>query len=383
MKAKHVNGLLNFLIAILVIWGTYSAWNFVASFAAPEYEVVNIDMRWEYEFTNDDGQKIASHYLPAWHDGKVVAYDPIYKKSSSFKAEYENEVRQKMPPSQYDTLSHWMGLISIVVAIIMAIGLIIMGIFVKEYLLAVYAGQTKKFTDVTFFFKEDRWAGKAIARKAYKATVSDYVSRKRKDIQNKYHPETAAMLIGMLDYISHADSPSIPYKLTLSNHTMSMPQYITKSISYWEQQIGENSHAEEKINFLREKRNTKYEEYLILTKAENIASNVSTQLNKIFETLMGEHVFTFEAYERHYNPELAVDVELYNSFTTFSPNGKDYLKYPGVDMFISFTRKGQLIWHQYLAAKCDYTYQEDSFSASDMYENMIKTTLATLSEKVK
>jgi hypothetical protein len=383
MKAKSVNTILNILIAVFIAWGVYETWSYFASLAAPEYEVVNIDMSWEYEFTNDDGQKIVSRYLPAWHDGKPVAYDPIYKKSSTFKAEYENEISQKMPPSQYGTLSHWMGVISIVMAVIAAIALLLLGIVVKEYLLAVYAGKTRRFSDVTFFFKEDRWAGNAIARKAYRETVADYVTRKRKDIQAKYKPEAASMLIGMLDYIRYADSPKIPYLLTMSNNTMSMPQYITKSISYWEQQIGKNSDAENAINFFRSKRDIKYEGYTIFTKASDIAANVSVQLDKIFETLMGDHIFTFESYERHYKPELTVNVELVNAFDTFSPNGKDYLKYPGVGVYVSFTRKGSLIWRQFLAPKCDYTYEENSFSSSDMYENMIKTTLATLSEKVK
>lgn len=383
MKAKNLNTLLNVLIAVFIGWGTYVTWSYFSSMAAPEYEVVNIDMRWEYEFTDDDGQKIVSHYLPAWHDGKAVAYDPIYKKSTTFKAEYENEISQKMPPSQYGTLSHWMGVISFVMAIVAAIGLFLLGIVVKEYLLAVYASKTRRFSDVTFFFKEDRWAGNAIARKAYRETVADYVNRKRKDIQAKYKPEAASMLIGMLDYIRYADSPTIPYQITMSNNTMSMPQYITKSIAYWEQQIGKNSDAENAINYYRSKRDIKYEEYTIFTKVGDISANVSTQLNKIFEKLMDDHIFTFEPYKWHYKPELTVNVELVNAFDTFTPNGKDYLKYPGVGVYVSFTRKGALIWRQFLTPKCNYTYEENSFSASDMYENMIKTTLATLSEKVK
>ena len=383
MKTKYVNNLLNVIIAIALVITSIYTWRYLDTFSAPEYEVVNLDLKFPYEFTSEDGQKIKSSYVPAWHNGTPVAYDSIYKRSTSFSEEYLNEITEKMPPSEYSFWArHALWWIIVCIGIVVIV-ICLFGIVVKEFLLAIYASVTGNFLDAAYFFKEKRWAGNAIAHKAFKNTVNEYVSRKRSDIERHYQNQNARMLIEMLDYIRYTGSPRIPYLLTMTNKTKNQFAYIGQLINYWEQQIGKDPKAEGNINYLRELRTRNYAEYTIFTKDEDIHNTVSLQLDKIFERLMGEPVFSFEAYVRHFMPELKVDIELTNSLTTFTIDSEGDKRFPGIDIIITISRKSNVIWHQLLSPKCNYTVEEGSFVASDMYETMIKQTIMTLSDKVQ
>lgn len=385
MKTKYVNNILNVLIVVAVIFSGYKAANYVSSFAAPEYEVVDLNLKWNYEFTTEDGQKISSHYLPAWHNGKAVAYDPVYKKSVDFNVEYINEITEQMPPSKYGTFSHWAGILSWVVLVIVGIIVWIAGIWIKELLLGIYALITGNFADVAYFFKEKRWAGNIFAKKAYKKEVWNYVENKRKEIERKYKPESAKMLIGLLEYMKYEDSPRIPYLFSMKNDTIEQVAYINRLLSYWETQIGKKENAEQQINYLRPLREKKYATYTIFTKEEDVVSKVSEQLDKVFERLMGEHIFSFEAYSKHWKPELNVEIKLENSLNTFKWNGSGHSgeTFPGIDLKMTISRKGNQLWDIWLSPVCTYTAEEDNMVVGDFYENMIRETISTFADQIK
>ena len=383
MKTRYVNNLLHVLIVIVVVFGGYKVAAFVDSYSAPKYEVVDLDLKWPYEFTTEDGQKISSYYVAAWHDGKAVAYDPTYDKASIFNPEYTNEITEKMPPSKYGTFSHWAGILSWVAFAIAGILIWVIGIWLKELLLGIYASVTGKFADVAYFFKEDRWAGNSFAKKAYQKEVGNYVTNKRKEIERKYQPESAKMLIGMLDYMRYAQSPQIPYLFSMKNYTMDQISYINRLLAHWETQIGINSNAENNINYLRSLRDKKYVSYSIFTKEEDVVATVSEQLNKVFERLLGEQVFSFSPYKKIWNPELKVEVELENSMKTFTWSGSEYSgqTFPGIDVRMKISRKGTLLWNVLLEPKCSYTAED--MVVSDFYEAMIRQTIGTFSDQIK
>ncbi|MBQ7424538.1 MAG: hypothetical protein IJV19_07345 [Prevotella sp.] len=395
MKIKSVNNLLNVLITIVIIVAGIYTYKFLNTFSAPEYEIVNLDITYPYEFTTADGQKITSHYVPAYHNGKPVAYDPIYKKSTNFTEAYINEISQKMPPSKYGFFTRhsvwWIwGGTGIVVIIVW-----LSGIVIKEFLLAVYVYFTKRFADSAYFFKEDRWAGNKIARKVFTETIGNYITNKTRSIMQQYEADSANLLIGMLQYVKKIQSPRIPYALVLTNNTTSQSKFISQRIAYWEKLLDTNSEAEENIKYLRNERNKDYVDFKIFTTEKDVYINVSIELNELFEKLMGERIFTFEWQQATLSrtkikklAALMVKIDIYNSERTFTWSGDEYRGqlFPGINIKFTIlartTANGEnVLWKKSLNPVCNYT--AETLVVSDLYDNMIRQTIGTFSKEIK
>lgn len=379
MKARTFDYLANTLIAIAVIVSSIYIWKFVRSFQAPDYEIVDLNLKYNYSYTTKDGEKISSFYVPAWHNGIPVAYDPKYGNAVSFNDNYINEITEMMPPSKYGFLSRYTKLEALIAVVLCGIIVILLGIYIKELILGIYPRFTYRFSDCAYFFKCNRWAGNNFAKETLAETIDWYVDTEKQSIIKRYGKERADFIINMLNYIKLTRSVIIPYKLSIVNYTTPDPKdAITKMISFLE---NENPIDENEMKYYISCREKNWETNIITHfTTENLKDEVNNQLNEIFEKLLGERIFTFQA---AYSGILSVNLAFFYNFN-FTMTVREYCSgdLPSLYMLVKINSNNKLLLDTKLSVSKDfeYVFKEGMFSKTDIYIAEAKSCIKQLSK---
>ena len=156
MKIKTIDQTFDFCL-----WGVFIAliigsWFLTKSISAPEFELVQSDIKFPYEYTSTDGDQIKSVYYLAWkHDQfskpKIVVYDPSNGNWNTIKDEYIEEYKAIMPNSQYSFWQRCFWLLLIIFIIISAFATYFIGGLIRDAILYVIVKKHYSFSDCSYF----------------------------------------------------------------------------------------------------------------------------------------------------------------------------------------------------------------------------------------
>lgn len=170
-------------------------------------------------------------------------------------------------------------------------------------------------------------------------------------------------------------------------------QFLKTLSAFWSSQIGKIPGAEEERDKIEALRNKKYVAIETGITEEKVSQIVSRQLDKLFTELMGEEIFSFDAFnsdsaDRHkLEGKLFVTVSTGYTTRTISWSGDDYkdMTFPAIDIWVKIyhyvNSEKVVIWNKTLAPKC--TYKSEHMNVSDLYDNIIEQTLESMTESLK
>ena len=400
MKLKKIDKTFDTCLWIVFILLAAGSWFFARSVSAPEFEVVESDVKIPYEYTDKDGNTVQSAYVLAWKFGKFfkaqpVAYDPTTGEWATFKGEYEDEYRALMPESRYAFWQRSFLVLLSVFIIISALLAYYVGGWIRDAVLYLVARKHNSFSDCAYFLYENRKCFNNGARRILAKTIDDYITTKKDFLYSKYTPSFADLIMQLLMEIKQQKNTRIGFYYSFIDNTKNHLEYLKDLSLYWQSQIGKNENAGKNVDYVNMLRQKDYVNIDISGKASDYVGIVSVELKKLFTEIMGEEVFNFEVYKAQYENimkrpgAIFVTTTVENSPNSFTWSGQDYagMAFPG--LAIRFTiyhyhnGEKKILWNKYLPPKCDYRAKDGEMSVSALYDNMIRTTIASFPESLK
>lgn len=399
MKLKKLDNILDRLLwvvfFVLVILSFYVTW----SIKAPKLEYVESE-KIPYVYTSNSGEKYNSYYLLAWQHKafsrpQPVAADPNNGNVMTIKTEYIEEFKAKMPESKYPFYTRltwlWFGLLVIISALLTYLG----GGATRDLILYLKLKSHANFEDCAYFLHEDRIAFKESVKRLIAYNVGEYVKKKSDEIKTKYRPDFANLLIKILKDVAINSDTVVPYYLTYRNNTKDQKSYLAELRSFWDKRVGKDPKSEDIIRNINTLLENEYLSINLLLSESDVATAVSRQLDKLFVEILGGEVLKFEGYTlgKHniFKPEgkLFIDINVTNHSNSFTWNGNAVPKgtcIPGVQVefkIYHYVNQNQtILWNKYLVPRCHYTAKDSEFSTSELYKDMVISTIDSFNDKI-
>ena len=399
MQLKKLDKTLDGILWVLFLALAGVALWWTISIKAPKLEYVESE-KIPYVYTADDGGKYNSYYQLAWyhenfHKPVPVAADPNNGRMVTFKEEYVDEYKAMMTPSKYPFYTRWTWVIFALLLIADAMLVYFGGGAIRDSILYLKLKRHPDFVDCAYFLHETRWACEKKVKKLIADNVGEYVKKKSAEIHAKYREDFANLIELILRRVSYNEDTEVPFYLTYTNKTKDQKKYLAELRSYWDSQIGKDIKAESNIRAINEMiANGNYLSINLLLDESDILYPVAGQLDDLFIDIMGGEVLKFKAYKgaeyKKYKPEglLFIDINVYNHTNTFTWSGDAVpsgTSIPGVEVefFIYHFVKGVQtpLWRKFLVPKCSYTAQDKEFSSSELYKDMVQSTIRSFNDK--
>lgn len=400
MKIKKVDNVFD-----VCLWGIFviliiGSWFFTKSISAPNFEIVQSDIKFPYEYTSEDGNIVKSAYYLAWkHEQfskpKIVVYDPSTKQWNTIKDEYLEEYKAQMPKSKYAFWQHCFWVVFAFGVIISALGTYFIGGWIRDFILYAIVRKHNSFSDCSYFLYHDRMCFNSQVKNILSTTIDDYILTKKNYLYQKYVPSFADLVIKLLLEIKVQQDTKVRFFYSYLDNTKRHLDYLKDLSLYWQSQIGkvvDASNKQEYVDILRQK---DYVDFNLKMTASDLVDIVSSELKDLFTEVMGEEVFNFEAYRSEYADvvktpgAIFVTTTVENSLYTFTWSGTSFAGkvFPGIAVRFTIyhyqNREKIILWDRYLNPKCTYKAEDKSLIISDLYENMIKETIRSFPESLK
>lgn len=400
MKIKTIDQGFDICLWIVFFVLVVGFWFLTKSISAPDFEVVNSDVQYPYEYTKDDGERVKSVYYLAWkHEQfskpKVVIYDPTNGNWKEFKDEYVEKYKVLMPESQYSFWQRCFWVFLVVFVILSALATVFIGGFIRDTVLYGIVKMNNSFSDCAYFLYYDRFCFKKQASDIMLRTIDDYMLNKKEYLYKKYVASFADLIMNLLLRIKAQKTTKVKFYYSYLDNTKQHTEYLKDLSLYWQSQIGKNADAEKNQEFIDAQRQKKYVNFNINASASDFSYIVSSELKKLFVEVMGEEVFNFEACSGEYASAVKIPGVIFvtttveNSLNTFTWSGKGYLNehFPGVavrfTIYHYLNGQKKILWNKYLKPKCTYKAKEDALVISDLYKNMVEETIRSFPESLK
>lgn len=400
MKLKTIDNVFD-----VCLWGVFIAlvvgsWILADTIDAPKFEVVNSEIRFPYEYTTKDGNRVESTYQLAWkHEQfskpQIVVYDSSNGSWNTIKDEYIEEYKAVMPPSEYPFWTRWFWIIFAVFVIISAVVTYYVGGVIRDTVLYLTVISRNTFADCSYFLYHDRMCFTKQVRENITNTIDKYIATQSETLYRRYVPTFAKLVIQLLNEIKMQKDTRIGFYYSYLDNTKNHMEYLKDLSAYWHSQIGIHERAEQNQDYIDTLRQKSYVNLSIGASASEFVSVVSDELKKLFSEVMGEEVFNFEAYQASYADlrkmpgAIFVTTTVENSLNSFTWSGHGYegQLFPGVA--VRFTiyhyENGQkiILWNKYLDPKTTYRAEENALVVKDLYRNMIMETIRSFPESLK
>ncbi len=398
MKLKKLDNILDRLLwgvfFVLVVISFFWTW----SIKAPEIEYVESE-KIPYVYTSEDGEKYNSYYLLAWQHKafskpQPVAADPNNGNVVTFKAEYVEEYKSMMPQSKYPFYTRWTWALFGLLVILSALFSYYIGGITRDAILYAKLKSNADFEDCAYFLHEDRLAFKESVKHLIAYNVGIYVRKKSEELRTKYKPEFANLLIKILMDVSKNSDTVVPYYLTYRNNTKPQKTYLSELRSYWDKMIDKNPKAGDYIRNINTLLEKEYIPINLLVTENDISNAVGNELDKLFVEILGGEVLKFDGYLGGQlgllKPEgkLFIDIIVTNHSNYFTWNGNALSSsscIPGVQVefkiYHYINREQAVLWNKFLVPQCDYSAKDSEFSSSELYKNMIISTINSFNDK--
>ncbi len=400
MKLKTIDKVFDYLLWGIFIILIIFSWKYNKSISAPDFEVVDSDVRFPYEYTTKDGNRINSEYRLAWkHEQfskpKIVVYDPSNGASSTIKDEYIEEYKTIMPDSKYSFWNRCFWLIFIVMLLLSASITYFVGGLIRDFVLYLITISRNTFSDCSYFLYHNRICFKKQVRANITKTIDKYIRTQKTALFKRYVPSFANLVIQLLDEIKEQEDTRVRFYYSYLDNTQDQMEYLKQLSLYWKSQIGKDPDAEKKQDYIDGLRQKKYVKFSIDATASDFVGIVSEELKKLFSEVMGEEVFNFEAYHSAYANmsrmpgAIFVTTTVENSTNTFTWRGHGYSgeEFPGVAVRFTIyhyeNNQKMILWNRYLNPKCTYRAEENSLVITDVYKNMVTETIRSFPESLK
>lgn len=392
------------LWAIFIALGIYSYF-LSKDFSAPKYEVVNTDVRFPYEYINDEGARIQSEYQLAWYHPQfkkptIVVYDPSNDKVSTIKDDYISEYQAIMPASQYKFIHRCFWVVFALLVIVCGVCVYFVGGFLRDNILYLYVKNNPIFENVAYFLHKDseRLAGVKKVEALIPVSIDRYIVQERSIIYRKYKKEFADLIMQFLEQIRQQNSTKINFYYLFDVNVKPHHLYLMELLTNLTTTNQTYPALQDDIAAVRNAHAKKY----IDINLDGICANefsgaVAIQLDEMFTDVMGSPIFTF--YPKHIsNPNsyqtsstIFVKVTVLNSFNSFTWSGTQIpagTSIPGLnvrfELFHYLDSKPFMLWSKTLPAQCSYTVDEtNTFSVKDLYKNIVHTTINTFAKSIK
>lgn len=392
---KNIDKVLWGIFVLLVLGSLYLAYDF----SAPKYEIVESDVRFPYEYVDDDGNKQQSEYQLAWYHEdfskpQIVAYDPTTDEAVVIKDEYISEYKSIMPESKYSFIHRCFWVVFAILALISAALVYFVGGAIRDYILYLIIKRNPTFTNCAYFLYDasDRKCKVDSVRLLIGEGIGKYIDSKKEDMFKKYKPEFANLVINLLQQIRKQNSTTISFDYIYENKTISHMEYLKSLVDYWRSMIGKDESAAENLKILENDLiPLNYVLLSVKTTKEDLLDVVSKQLKMLFSEIMGDDVFNFQANKSNVNSEredaIYLKTTIENS-TKYFYWGSDKSKfYPGINVMFEIYHyvegKKSIMWKRYLPAKCTYSAEESNFSVDSLYNTMVKDTISSFNDVLK
>ncbi len=400
MKLKTIDKVFDWSLWVIFILLVVCSWGVATALEAPSFEVVNTDVKFPYEYTTKDGNRVKSFYKLAWYHEqfstpKIVAYDPNSGLCQTIKDEYIEEYKAMMPKSQYSFWNRCFWLLFAVFVVVSALLSYYVGGFIRDMVLYRITIRRNTFTDCAYFLYHNRRCFKKQVRQNIGKTIDNYITTQSHLLYKKYVPSFADLVIDLLTEIKQQQDTRVRFYYTYLDNTKKQVDYLKELSLFWHSQIGKNDKAEqflEDINILRQK---DYVDFSLTASGSDFVGIVSDELKKLFSDVMGGEVFNFYACKADFAAvtkmpgAIFVTTTIENSLSTFSWAGGGYSKqsFPGLSVLFTIYHyqdgKKIILWNKYLTPKCTYKAEADSLDIDDLYKNMITETIRSFPESLK
>lgn len=400
MKIKTIDQTFDFCL-----WGVFIAliigsWFLTKSISAPEFELVQSDIKFPYEYTSTDGDQIKSVYYLAWkHDQfskpKIVVYDPSNGNWNTIKDEYIEEYKAIMPNSQYSFWQRCFWLLLIIFIIISAFATYFIGGLIRDAILYVIVKKHYSFSDCSYFLYYDRMCFKGRVKKMISKTIDSYMHNKKTFLCEKYTTTFANLIMNLLSEIKTQQTTKVSFYYSYLDNTKKHTEYLKDLSLYWQSKIGMHADAIKNKEYIDSQRQKEYVDFDIDASASDFAYIVATELKQLFVEVMGEEVFNFEPCKGEYAAirkmpgVIFVTTTIENSLNVFTWSGSSYAgKYfPGIavrfTIYHYLNEQKIILWDKYLKPKSTYKAEDNSLVVSDLYKNMIEETIRSFPESLK
>lgn len=400
MRLKKIDNIFDFCLWAIFIMSIVGAWFLAKSISAPKFEVARYDIKFPYEYTNEDGSTKESVYYLAWrHDQfskpKVVVYDPSTGESQTFKDEYVEEYKAQMPESKYAFWQRCFWVILIIFIVIAALITYFVGGYIRDAILYLITKRRYSFSDCAYFLYDDRMCFTNQVKKLLVLTIDRYIATKKAFLDRKYNPAFVELIMQILTEIKVQQDTRVRFYYSYLDNTKRYVDYLKDLSLYWQSQIGKDPNAEKNQEYIDTLRQKDYVDFKLKYTASDFVGTVSVKLKELFTEVMGEEVFNFEAYKSEYAEArkipgaIFVTTTIENSLNTFTWSGNDYSGkvFPGIAVrFTIYHYKDgvkNVLWNRYLKPVCTYRAEDGSLDVSDLYNNMIRETINSFSESLK
>lgn len=399
MKLKQLDSILDKVLWILFALLVVAAFFWTRSIKAPDLEYVESEQI-PYVYTSDDGEKYNSYYLLAWkHENFAkpypVAADPNNGNIATIKPEYIDDYKAVMAESKYPFYTRWTWVIFGLLVIVAAILVYFAGGWLRDAILYGKLKSKADFTDCAYFLHEDRQGFKDATKRLIARNVGDYVRTKSQQLKAQYKPEFAEFIIKILNDVARREDTQVPIYLTYTDKTTDHKQYLLSLRSYWDGQIGKHVNAEKNVKAINDMLEKNYISINLLLSEGDIAGAVCRQLDKLFVDILGGEVLTFKSYSKpdafsrfRDDDRMYIDIVVYNHSTSFTWSGSAVpsgTEIPGLEVefkvYHLVNRQPVILWHKYLVPKCNYTAKDSEFASSELYKNMVISTIDSFNDK--
>lgn len=401
MTIKKLDNYLDFSLWLIAIVLIILSWFVAKWITAPDYEPVISDVAIPYSFEKDDGDRIESTYGLAWQHNSFlspvpVAYDPEYDKVASFKVEYLEIYKAKMPESRYGgILYHMFWIWFLVLAIGGCVLVIWLGPKVRDRILCNRIKKSPRFLDCTYFLFHDRSASTiAEVRELVPATASAYLLDNKKVLEEKFSPAFFELIMNWMQVIRSTTSTTLTYTCRFQNQLIDHIAFLKERVNYWDNQRGIKPNADTYKEEWEKLLENKFVSLPPISDSSTYTRSVTEQLKKLFAEIMGSEVFSFCAAPQisniHYPNRIYVTIRLFNARNIFKYTGDSPLKeysFPGIKIEFTISHyvdgNERVLWSRVLPPKCTYRCQPMEFDVNDLYANMVVHTIDTFTENLK
>lgn len=398
MKLKKLDNILDRLLWVVFFILVIISFCWTWSIKAPKIEYVESE-KIPYVYTSNDGEKYNSYYLLAWQHKafsrpQPVAADPNNGNVVTFKAEYVEEYKAIMPETKYPFYTRWTWGVFGLLVIISALMAYFLGGAIRDAILYLKLKSNADFEDCAYFLHEDRIAFKESVKHLIAYNVGVYVNKKSDELKGKYKPDFANLLIKILKDVSIKSDTVVPYYLTYRDNTKLQKTYLSELRSYWDKMIERDSQARDYIRYINTLLEKEYIPINLLITEGDISNAVGQELDKLFVEILGGEVLKFEGHMVGsiglLKPEgkIFIDITVKNHLNYFSWNGNALpvgTCIPGVQVefkiYHYINREQVVLWNKFLVPQCDYTAKDSEFSSSELYKNMVISTINSFNDK--
>lgn len=399
MNIKKLDSVLDWClwgIAILLIG---ACWWGAGKMTAPDYERIDSEVRFPYNYETKDGETIESSYELAWsHSGyspALVAHDFTNGKTVEIKEEYLAEYKEQATPSAYRGWWRHVFWVWFIVLVIIDICLVYRyGQELRDRILFPKIKDNPTFENCTYFLFHDRYAHESDIKRMLPYSAPQYIKNKKKELEATFSPTFVSLIVELLESVVAQQSTEIKYHYSFSNELKPQYEYLENLQNYWRTQLGANPKAQENINIIETLKQQRYAAFPDFGGADEYASSVTEQLNKLFKEIMGSEVFKFSAYHFTFAEAfkcpgmLFVSTRLLNTPRDFSWSGSNVsCMFAGIDVVFSIyayeNREKKMLWNHILTPECNYRATDEDFSEAALYKNMVHTTIGTFAENLK